>query len=266
VRVARCVRLLYKNGMPPDQYASISERFFSSLGDQKQWLDAFQNLRGVCLFVKNAQHRFLSVNREELELHGLQHEYEMIGKDDFDFHPPALAAQYQEEDREVFASGKALTQRLWLVASAGGTPGWYLCSKYPLRDVAGNVIGLVGLMQLHDELRNAQGHTQRLAPVLKYVLEHYGEAVSVEQLAQEAHLSVSQLQREFRRLFGMSPTDYLLKVRLLMARRFLEQGHSQVGEIAQQCGFYDQSHFSRAFRTATGLRPLEYRKRFAPKV
>jgi AraC-like DNA-binding protein len=102
--------------------------------------------------------------------------------------------------------------------------------------------------------------------VLKYVLEHYGEAVSVEQLAKEAHLSVSQLQREFRRLFGMSPTDYLLKVRLLMSRRFLEQEHSQVGEIAHQCGFYDQSHFSRAFRKATGLRPLEYRKRFAPKV
>ena len=246
--------------------ASNPERFFRSLGDQKQWLDAFQNLRGVCLFVKDAQHRFLSVNREELELHGLQHESEMLGRDDFDFHPPALAAQYQEEDKEVFRSEKALTQRLWLVASAGGTPGWYLCSKHPLRDVTGNVVGLVGLMQPHGQLQNAPGHSQRLTPVLKYVLVHFGEAVSVAELARQAHLSVSQLQREFRRLFGMSPTDYLLKVRLLMARRLLEQGQAQVGDVAQQCGFYDQSHFSRAFRAATGLRPLDYRKRFAPKA
>ena len=64
----------------------------------------------------------------------------------------------------------------------------------------------------------------------------------------------------------MSPTDYLLKVRLLMARRLLEQGQAQVGDVAQQCGFYDQSHFSRAFRAATGLRPLDYRKRFAPRA
>lgn len=252
--------------MQAQKPASNPERFFRNLGDQKQWLDAFQNLRGVCLFVKDAQHRFLSVNREELELHGLQHESEMIGRDDFDFHPPALAAQYQEEDKEVFRSGKALTQRLWLVASAGGTPGWYLCSKHPLRDLTGNVVGLVGLMQPHDQLENAHGHSQRLTPVLKYVLAHFGEAVSVDELAKQAHLSVSQLQREFRRLFGMSPTDYLLKVRLLMARRLLEQGQAQVGDVAQQCGFYDQSHFSRAFRTATGLRPLDYRKRFAPKV
>ena len=252
--------------MQPDQNASISEHFFRRLGDQKQWLDAFQNLRGVCLFVKDAQHRFLSVNREELDLHGLQHESEMIGRDDFDFHPPALAAQYQEEDREVLGSGKSLTERLWLVASAGGTPGWYLCSKHPLRDGNGRVIGLVGLMQPQGELQNAPSHSQRLAPVLKYVIAHYGEAVSVEELAKEAHLSISQLQREFRRLFGMSPTDYLLKVRLLMARRLLEHGQAQVGDVALQCGFYDQSHFSRAFRTATGLRPLEYRKRFAPKV
>ena len=38
------------------------------------------------------------------------------------------------------------------------------------------------------------------------------------------------------------------------------------GQIALDCGFYDQSHFNRAFRAATGLRPLEYRKRFAPRV
>ena len=55
-----------------------------------------------------------------------------------------------------------------------------------------------------------------------------------------------------------------LKVRLLMARRQLEQTSTPVGEIAHECGFYDQSHFTRAFRKSIGLRPLEYRARFAP--
>jgi transcriptional regulator GlxA family with amidase domain len=81
-------------------------------------------------------------------------------------------------------------------------------------------------------------------------------------MARSAQLSVSQLQREFRRLLHMTPSDYLLRVRVLMARRRLEQTAEPIGAIALDTGFYDQSHFTRTFRTITGLRPLEYRRRF----
>ena len=81
---------------------------------------------------------------------------------------------------------------------------------------------------------------------------------SLADLAARAHLSASQLQREFRRLFGMTPGDYILKIRLHMARRELEQTDRPVGRIALDCGFYDQSHFTRSFRSDTGLRPLDY--------
>jgi AraC-like DNA-binding protein len=96
-------------------------------------------------------------------------------------------------------------------------------------------------------------------------LAHYGEPIAVADLATRTHLSPSQLQREFRRLFGMSVGDYLLRVRLIMARRRLEATLDPVGQIALDCGFYDQSHFTRAFRAETGLRPLEYRLRFSPR-
>ena len=49
---------------------------------------------------------------EQLILHGLQAESEMLGRSDLDFHPPALAMQYMEEDRTVFETGKPAPQRL----------------------------------------------------------------------------------------------------------------------------------------------------------
>ena len=64
------------------------------------------------------------------------------------------------------------------------------------------------------------------------------------------------------RLLGMSPTDYVTKLRVLLARRALERSDQAVGAIALDLGFYDQSHFTRVFRRATGLTPLAYRQRF----
>jgi AraC-like DNA-binding protein len=73
-------------------------------------------------------------------------------------------------------------------------------------------------------------------------------------------MSVSQFQREFRRCFCLTPTAYVLGVRLLMARWKIANTDAPVGEIALECGFYDQSHFTRTFSRAMGLNPLAYRR------
>ena len=145
-------------------------------------------------------------------------------------------------------------------------PRWYYSTKLPLLDRRGRVIGVAGVMRPYEHAGEAPGEYHRLTPVCEYALAHYAQPITVADLARRAHLSVSHLQREFQRLFGMTPSDYLLRVRLLMARQALERSAAPAGQIALDCGFYDQSHFNRAFRAATGLRPLEYRQRFAPRV
>ena len=98
---------------------------------------------------------------------------------------------------------------------------------------------------------------------MEFVHREFGHRIAIDDLAKMSNLSVSQLQREFRRLFDMSPSDYVGKVRLL-ARRRLEESNEPVGSVALECGFYDQSHFTKAFRVEMGITPLEYRRRFAP--
>ncbi len=227
--------------------------------------ELFDVLPQIYLFVKDHRHRYQKVSRSLFAMHGCSSEAEMIGRTDFDFNPPALAAQYVDEDRRVIETRQPLIDQVWLVQSADGMPRWYVSSKFPVFGSRGAVIGLAGVMRLYDHAGQAPGEYRRLTRACEFVLANYAQPIAIKELAARAHLSVSQLQREFQRLFGMSPGDYILRVRLLMTRRQLEETTTPVGTIALDGGFYDQSHFTRAFRAATGLRPLEYRRRFAPR-
>ena len=229
-----------------------------------QVLDLFDALPDVFLFVKNRESRFVKFNKAWLSMHGCATAADALGKTDYDYHPPALAAQYVAEDERVMRSGKPLCDQAWLVPDHTGMPRWYLCTKMPLFDADGTVSGLAGVLRPFDHAGNAPDEYRRLTPAMEYVLEHYRRPISVADLARRAELSASQLQREFRRLFGMSVGDYVLRLRLLMAQRRLRETADAIGRIAVDCGFYDQSHFTRAFKAHTGLAPQQYRRHGGP--
>jgi PAS domain S-box-containing protein len=245
--------------------ATLQADFFRRAANPMVFTELFDVLPRIYLFIKDRQHRFMKVNRGLVQLLGCRVEAEVIGRTDFDFMPPAFAAQYVEEDRRVIESGQPLTDQVWLVQGADGMPRWYISSKFPVFGARGAVIGIAGVMRLYEHAGDAPGAYQRLTRACEFVLANYAQPIAVADLATRANLSASQLQREFRRLFGMNPGDYILRVRLLMARRQLEETSTPVGRIALDCGFYDQSHFTRTFRSTTGMRPLEYRARFAPR-
>jgi AraC-like DNA-binding protein len=225
----------------------------------------FDQLPDTFLFVKDRAGRFVRVNTALWRLHGCRDAGGMLGRTDFDFHPPALAAQYVAEDGEVMHARRPLLDRPWLVPGADGVPLWYQSSKLPLVDTTGAVVGIAGVMRPSAHAGSAPAAYVRLAPALEAVLSGYGRPLTIAGLARRAHLSLSQFQREFRRLLHLTPSDYLLRVRMLMARRRLERSADPVGAIALDTGFYDQSHFTRAFRRHTGMTPLAYRRCFAPR-
>ncbi len=225
----------------------------------------FDHLPDAYLYVKDCHSRFVKVNEALWRLEGCTDEAGMLGRTDFDFHPPALAGQYIDEDRRVMAGGKPLPDQLWLVPAADGVPLWYLSSKRPLRNATGEVIGIAGVMRRAEHAGVAPREYARLAPVLDAVTSGYSRPLTIGTLARRAGLSVSQLQREFTRLLHQTPSEYIVRVRVLMARRLLERTTQALGKIALDCGFYDQSHFTRTFRTQTGMAPSDYRKRFAAR-
>ena len=227
-----------------------------------QLIQLFEYLPRAYVYFKDVDGAFVYGNKSWMQLHGCLHQEDFIGKTDFDFHPPAMAAQYVDEDQRVMENGEVLPDQVWLVRGIDYMPRWYVSTKLPLVDENNVLVGVGGIMRPYEHAGSAPSDYHRLTPVMEHVLAHHRERLTVAELAGIANLSVSQLQREFRRLFNMSPGDYLIRVRLLVARRQLEETHLPVGEIALDCGFYDQSHFNRAFRQQVGLTPRAYRKRF----
>jgi AraC-like DNA-binding protein len=222
----------------------------------------FDHLPDTYLFVKDLHHRFVQVNLALARLEGCHDASGMLGRTDFDFHPPTLAAQYVAEDDRVMARRQPLIDQLWLVANADGVPLWYRSTKVPLIAADDSVIGIAGVMRPAAQAGRPPEDYARVAKALDVVQHRYGERLAVGDLARAAGLSISQLQREFLRLLGLTPSEYITRVRVLMARRALERTDRAVGSIALDLGFYDQSHFTRVFRRQTGLTPLSYRQRF----
>ncbi|KLU02836.1 diguanylate cyclase/phosphodiesterase (GGDEF & EAL domain) with PAS/PAC sensor(s) [Rhodopirellula islandica] len=237
---------------------------FGSIVNPLACLELFDYLPQVYMYVKAADGRYLRANRVVCRVVGVNDESAIIGKTDFDFFPPAIATQYVEEDRRVVASGATLTDQVWLVPDSRGVPQIYSCNKIPLLDQAGDVVALAGVKRpYHDSEAPESGHL-RLLKVVQFVTQHYGDEISVSDLAREANLSQSQLHREFTRLFGITPNHYIREVRVGVARHLLETTQEAVGVIAASTGFYDQSHLTRQFKSSTGITPTEYRRMYSP--
>lgn len=86
------------------------------------------------------------------------------------------------------------------------------------------------------------------------------EHCTVEDLAQEAAMSISQLNRKLHALIGQPAGELIRSMRLQRAADLLKQNAGTVAEISYKLGFTDQAYFSRAFKKQFGCTPSEYKK------
>lgn len=83
-------------------------------------------------------------------------------------------------------------------------------------------------------------------------------ALDVQSVCERFFISASGLQRAFGACFGISPKQYLTRLRMNRALELLAQGRLSVKEIAVSCGFTDEKYFSRAFKKKYGYPPSHY--------
>lgn len=240
------------------------QQVFSQIQNPLDCLDLFDFLPLVYMYVKAADGRYLRANQVVQRVMGVTSEAEITGRTDFEFFPPAIATQYIEEDRRVIASGEPLTDQIWLVPDSQGVPQIYSCNKIPLFGKRRRVIALAGVKRPYEDSYLPDSGHGRLLKVVQFVTSHYGDEIAVSDLAAQANLSASQLHREFSRLFGITPNQYVREVRVGVARHLLETTQNSIASVAQQTGFYDQSHLTRQFKTSTGITPTQYRREFSP--
>ena len=101
--------------------------------------------------------------------------------------------------------------------------------------------------------------------VRTFIDEHLTECIRVSDLSALARSSPSYFSAAFKRTFGASPHAYLMKRRITMAVEQMLGSDAPLSEIAMNCGFADQAHFSRQFRRMMGSTPSNWRRERASR-
>lgn len=96
---------------------------------------------------------------------------------------------------------------------------------------------------------------------LNYMETHFCDPnMEIGEACAAGFISQSGLQRAFHKRFGMSPKEYLGKLRMNKAMQLLLEGERSVKQIAFDCGFSDEKFFSRSFKQKYGFSPSEMKK------
>ncbi|WP_430388313.1 helix-turn-helix domain-containing protein [Blastomonas fulva] len=214
----------------------------------------FEGLPDCPFFVKDSGLRYIAANPAMLRLIRRRSLGDIIGLRASDLFPDHLAARYEALDRQLLATGQPIHDRL--EQTVDGI--WLLFARIPVRDRNGACVGLIATAQRMRAGDPAHIVYQRLAQSAEMLEDRFDQPLALRHLAELARISPSQLERDFQRSFGMTPSTFLHKRRIEHAIGLLARGLS-ITEIAHRCGYADHSAFTRRFRSVTGLAPTAYR-------
>ncbi len=228
---------------------------------QPELLGLFETLINVIFCAKDHDGRYVEVNTAFVRRTGKASKGEVIGTTARDHFIPELAERYEEQDAEVFRTGEPLHDELELIRRPNGELGWYLTAKLPVRDPVDRS-ALIGLVSVSRDLvapSDSDIGAEGLREVVRHVQDHFGEPIRVADLTALTGFNEAQLERRMKRVFGVTATQHVLRVRVEAATRLLAETDEPIAVIAGQCGFYDQPDFTRRFARLTNATPAQFR-------
>ncbi len=222
--------------------------------------ELFDHAPDLAFFVKDRAGRYVAVNASLVKRHGYHHKAQVLGRRPCDICPGEFGRLPAEQDARVLRTGEPLLDHLEQQWYLPRKPVWCLTTKLPLRDPAGNVLGLIGISRDVRAPVEPRSIPVQLAAALERFEANLAESATPAILARRAGLSPAKFARLLRRIFDLPPSRFLTQTRLAAAARLLRETDESIGGIGQACGFYDHSAFSRAFHSALGVTPSAYRE------
>jgi len=107
-----------------------------------------------------------------------------------------------------------------------------------------------------------QNIPERFQLIKRFLEEHYHEWIYLNDLAKRFHLSSPHLCSTFKRFFGASPLDFVIRLRMQQAVYLLSDHNLNITEIAERVGYDDPYYFSKLFKKHYQESPLKFRHRF----
>ncbi len=229
-------------------------------------MDAMESLRplldsmpDVAFFMKDKHGRGVMYNRRYCEDCKVADEEALIGRTDYHLFEKGRAEQYKKSDEIMSATAKPIFNTIEIGPEDSDRAIIY--SKVPVRDKKGKLIGFAGFYRFLDTHSHITGFYRRFTHAMDYIHEHFAEQIAVKEITRMTGVSERQLGRSFVKFFGVSPKEYILRLRVNAARELLETTDNTLTDIAQTVGFYDHSHLTRTFKRMRGITPEQYRKK-----
>lgn len=221
--------------------------------------ELFDMVADSVFFIKDREGRYVTVNQTLVDRCGRKSKDELIGRTAREVFPAPLGTSFTEQDFEVIREGRPISGQLEMHLYPNGSRGWCITWKQPVINGEGEVIGVSGISR---DIRFAKETTTDLnavAVVLEYIDKHIDEPLRLSDLAEMAGLSTYQLDQRIKSLFEVSAGQYVTRKRIEKACHLLEKTKETIGIIALDCGYGDQSAFSRQFRQSVGITPGAFR-------
>lgn len=99
----------------------------------------------------------------------------------------------------------------------------------------------------------------QLKPAMEYIQYSYDQPITLEDVAKQAHLSVSRLAHLFKEQVGITVIEYLTNIRINQAKQRLLASDSNCTQICFEVGYNNQSYFTRIFKQVVGMTPRQFR-------
>lgn len=149
------------------------------------------------IFVKDAQARKIIANPADLKIMQLTSEAEAIGKTDIELYPAESGQTWYNEDMAVLTTGQPILNQEGYYIDENGNKRWQVASKIPLKDEAGNIIGLVGIG--HDITKQRQAEEEIRQKVKELALSN-DELTRFNRLAIGREMRMIELKQHCNRL------------------------------------------------------------------
>jgi two-component system response regulator YesN len=255
---------------PFERYSQIAPAYFEACraaqqcyytGDQSVLF--FSDVPGSCGHPDPVDVSCLSdALAEAIELHDVQ----MIGK--------VFEALINLVNEPNFSRKQAYDVCFQIAYSISGSPGLADAQFQEIlggRSLHETILGLGTLAQIVNWLigleqrlcrlvarEDEQGNRRLIAKAKKYILDHYMERVSLEQVASAINISPGYLSTIFRQSTETCFTDYVTGVKIDQAKRLLRETDYKVYEVSEMLGYQNAYYFSKVFKKIVGMTPSEY--------
>jgi len=241
-----------KNDLQAEMFAQLEEPFTGET--------LFDYATDIVYFIKNSQGQYVVVNQSLVERCGCREKRELIGRTPDQVYPRSLGESYRMQDEALLRTDEPVLNQLELQIYPSGDTGWCLTNKVPLHGNQHQVVGLVGISKdLHAPSEKSENY-EAVAKTIHFIQTHFDEPLKISDLAEMARLSPYRFEQRIQKIFEITAGQFIQKVRMDAAVRRLGRTEDPIVEIALDCGYSDQSTFSRQFKQTVGVSPAHYRR------